>query len=97
MLVCYIDENNIYHIKEPPDVSPILGITVYQFDNKKNYLKTFKNIKEASRESGISEDGIRKQIHHLRKTDKIITPYYWRAKEDVKESEEKSGSFIMLR
>lgn len=71
------------------------GKRTYVFDKDKNYICECISIREASKKFNISEYRISNSMSQIQQ--KPCEKYYFRNSDYIKESEENSGSFIMLR
>ena len=94
-----IFDGNTYVIKnltwDDDRCAPAGSKLVYEFDGQGNYINKYLNVVEAAKNTDCSQATIRKSASkHVPVKDK---QYNWRFEEDVQESEENPGSFIMLR
>lgn len=96
-----IQENGVYKIKNfLYNKSHTSGSyrEVYQFDiNTNKFISKYSSYAEASRCSGESINLIRDDARYKRTNISTKKKFRWRYKEDVKESELYSDSFVMLR
>ena len=96
-----VKDGDTYHIKNfKYNKSRTSGgkVEVYQFDkNTHKFICKYDSYAEASRKTGETTELIRDDVRYKRINDSEKKKYRWRNKEDVEESRENPGSFIMLR
>lgn len=67
---------------------------LFQFDKQGNFIKRYSSFKEAEKETGIHRSTISRQIHKRSNIDSR-TKYIWKLIDDVKESGDNPGSFLI--
>lgn len=86
-----------YKIKEYKYIpKKLTNKEVYQFDLNGNYIAKYESCVQASNITGVSKNSISDEAKNKYKTHKKAQ-FLWRYKEDVKELEVESSSFILLR
>lgn len=86
-------ENGIYKMKDNSYIDKrILNIKqIFQFSPEGIFIRKYNSVMEASDITNINKDTIRSNARHKNKSKN----YIWRYKEDVEESVENTGSFLL--